>query len=62
MTAPPMLGRYDPLQAANNARRMIADRGIVAALGPEMSGAGKAMAPILSSGQLSHYHAIVNQR
>ena len=49
----PNAGQYDPLQAANNARRMIADRGIVAALGPEMSGAGKAMAPILSQGNLA---------
>ena len=46
-------GQYDPAQAATNARKMIADRGIVAAIGPQMSGAGKAMAPILSAGNLA---------
>jgi branched-chain amino acid transport system substrate-binding protein len=45
-------GQYDPAQAATNARRMIAD-GAVAAIGPMMSGAGKAMAPILSEGNLA---------
>ena len=46
-------GQYDPAQAATNARRMVSDRAIVAALGPQMSGAGKAMAPILSAGNLA---------
>ena len=41
-------GQYDPAQAATNARKMVADKDVVGALGPEMSGAGKAMAPILS--------------
>jgi branched-chain amino acid transport system substrate-binding protein len=45
-------GQYDPAQAATNARRMIAD-GAVAAVGPQMSGSGKAMAPILSEGELA---------
>lgn len=45
-------GQYDPAQAATNARRMIAD-GAVAGIGPMMSGAGKAMAPILSEGDLA---------
>jgi branched-chain amino acid transport system substrate-binding protein len=45
-------GQYDPAQAATNARKMIAD-GVVAAVGPMMSGAGKAMAPILSEGDLA---------
>jgi branched-chain amino acid transport system substrate-binding protein len=45
-------GQYDPAQAATNARRMIAD-GAVAAVGPQMSGSGKAMAPILSEGDLA---------
>ena len=46
-------GQYDPAQAATNARTMVSDRGFVAALGPQMSGAGKAMAPILSQGNLA---------
>lgn len=46
-------GQYDPAQAATNARRMVSDRAIVAALGPQMSGAAKAMAPILSTGNLA---------
>lgn len=45
-------GQYDPAQAATNARRMISE-GAVAAVGPMMSGAGKAMAPILSQGDLA---------
>ena len=39
-------GQYDPAQAATNARKMVADPNVVAAVGPEMSGCGKAMAPI----------------
>ena len=46
-------GQYDPAQAATNARRMVADPQVVAAIGPMMSGAGKAMAPILSEGDLA---------
>lgn len=46
-------GQYDPGQAATNARKMVADKGVVAAIGPQMSGAGKAMAPILSEGDLA---------
>ena len=46
-------GQYDPAQAATNARRMVSDRSVVAAVGPQMSGAGKAMAPILSQGDLA---------
>ena len=46
-------GQYDPAQAATNARTMGSDRAYVAALGPQMSGAGKAMAPILSQGNLA---------
>ena len=51
--ATPTAGQYDPVQAANNARKMVGDRAFVAALGPQMSGAGKAMAPILSEGDLA---------
>jgi branched-chain amino acid transport system substrate-binding protein len=46
-------GQYDPAQAATNARKMVSDQDVVGALGPEMSGAGKAMAPILSMGGLA---------
>jgi branched-chain amino acid transport system substrate-binding protein len=46
-------GQYDPAQAATNARRMVSDKAIIAAVGPLMSGAGKAMSPILSAGNLA---------
>jgi branched-chain amino acid transport system substrate-binding protein len=46
-------GQYDPAQAATNARKMVADPSVVAAIGPQMSGSGKAMAPILSEGDLA---------
>jgi branched-chain amino acid transport system substrate-binding protein len=46
-------GQFDPGQAAINARKMVADNQVVAAIGPMMSGAGKAMAPILSQGGLA---------
>ncbi len=51
--ATPTAGQYDPAQAATNARTMVSDKGYVAAIGPQMSGAGKAMAPILSQGNLA---------
>ena len=51
--ATPTAGQYDPAQAATNARTMVSDRAYVAALGPQMSGSGKAMAPILSQGNLA---------
>lgn len=46
-------GQYDPAQAATNARKMVSDKTIIAAIGPQMSGAGKAMSPILSEGDLA---------
>jgi branched-chain amino acid transport system substrate-binding protein len=46
-------GQYDPAQAATNARKMVSDDAIVAAIGPQMSGSGKAMSPILSQGNLA---------
>jgi branched-chain amino acid transport system substrate-binding protein len=46
-------GQYDPAQAATNARKMVSDKDVVAGIGPMMSGAGKAMAPILSQGNLA---------
>src|SRR5579862_5840426 len=46
-------GQYDPAQAATNARKMVGDDSVVAAIGPQMSGSGKAMSPILSQGGLA---------
>jgi branched-chain amino acid transport system substrate-binding protein len=46
-------GQYDPAQAATNAKKFVADPAIVAAIGPQMSGSGKAMSPILSEGDLA---------
>src|SRR5580704_18069754 len=46
-------GQYDPAQAATNARKMVSDASVVAAVGPQMSGSGKAMSPILSQGGLA---------
>jgi branched-chain amino acid transport system substrate-binding protein len=46
-------GQYDPAQAATNARKMVSDPQVMAAVGPQMSGAGKAMSPILSQGDLA---------
>jgi len=46
-------GQYDPAQAATNAKKLVANIGVVAAVGPEMSGSGKAMSPILSQGDLA---------
>src|SRR5881275_2474203 len=48
-------GQYDPAQAATNARKMVSDKRVVAAIGPQMSGSGKAMAPILSQGNLANF-------
>jgi branched-chain amino acid transport system substrate-binding protein len=46
-------GQYDPAQAATNARKMVSDDSVMAAIGPQMSGSGKAMSPILSEGGLA---------
>jgi branched-chain amino acid transport system substrate-binding protein len=46
-------GQYDPAQAATNARKLVADQNVVANLGPQMSGSGKAMSAILSEGDLA---------
>ena len=40
-------GQYDPAQAATNTKALVADPDVLAVLGPEMSGEGKAMTPIL---------------
>lgn len=46
-------GQYDPAQAATNTRKMVSDPAVVAAIGPMASGSGKAMAPLLSQGNLA---------
>ena len=46
-------GQYDPAQAATNARKFVSNGKVLAAIGPEMSGSAKAMAPILSEAGLS---------
>ena len=46
-------GQYDPAQGATNVRKMVADRSVVAALGPMSSTPGKAMSPIFSQGNLA---------
>src|SRR5712672_2711985 len=46
-------GQYDPAQAATNARKMVVDPSVVGAVGPMASGSGKAMAPLLSQGNLA---------
>ena len=46
-------GQYDPAQGATNARKLVSDKEIMASVGPQMSGVGKAMSPILSAGSLA---------
>jgi branched-chain amino acid transport system substrate-binding protein len=46
-------GQYDPAQAATNTKKLIADPLVVANVGPEMSGEGKAMSPILSAADMA---------
>jgi branched-chain amino acid transport system substrate-binding protein len=46
-------GQYDPAQAATNTKKLVADPQVVANIGPQMSGEGKAMTPILSEAELA---------
>jgi branched-chain amino acid transport system substrate-binding protein len=46
-------GQYDPAQAATNTKKLVANKAVVANIGPQMSGEGKAMSPILSAGNLA---------
>ena len=46
-------GQFDPAQAATTARMLVADQDVVANIGPQMSGEGKAMTPILSQADLA---------
>jgi branched-chain amino acid transport system substrate-binding protein len=45
-------GQYDPAQAATNTKQFVADPSVVAVVGPQMSGSGKAMSPIASAADL----------
>jgi branched-chain amino acid transport system substrate-binding protein len=46
-------GQYDPAQAATNTKQFVADPNVVAVVGPQMSGSGKAMSPIASAASLT---------
>jgi branched-chain amino acid transport system substrate-binding protein len=46
-------GQYDPAQAATNTKKLVANVGVVANIGPQMSGEGKAMSAILSAGDMA---------
>jgi len=46
-------GQYDPAQAATNVKKLASDPAVVANIGPQMSGSGKAMSPILSAANLA---------
>jgi branched-chain amino acid transport system substrate-binding protein len=51
-SATPAAGQYDPAQAATNYKKFIADAMVLAAVGPVMSGEGKAISPILSEADM----------
>src|SRR5262245_9931743 len=52
-SATPAAGQYDPAQAATNYKKFIADNTVVAAVGPIMSGEGKAISPIISEADMA---------
>src|SRR5690348_15796179 len=52
-SATPAAGQYDPAQAATNYKKFIADALVMAAVGPVMSGEGKAISPILSEADMA---------
>src|SRR5262245_51572872 len=52
-SATPAAGQYDPAQAATNVRKFVADAAVVAAVGPQMSGEGKAISPIYSEADMA---------
>ncbi|MEO8714482.1 MAG: branched-chain amino acid ABC transporter substrate-binding protein [Acetobacteraceae bacterium] len=49
----PTTGQYDPALAATNARRLLTDPAVIAAVAPINSGSAKAMCPILSQGGMA---------
>jgi branched-chain amino acid transport system substrate-binding protein len=52
-SATPAAGQYDPAQAATNYKKFLADPMVLAAVGPVMSGEGKAISPIISEGDMA---------
>jgi len=52
-SATPAAGQYDPAQAATNYKKFIGDSLVLAAVGPVMSGEGKAISPILSEADMA---------
>ncbi|MDR3536745.1 MAG: branched-chain amino acid ABC transporter substrate-binding protein [Acetobacteraceae bacterium] len=46
-------GQYDPALAATNARKMLGDPSVMAAVGPLNSGSAKAVTPLLSQGGMA---------
>lgn len=46
-------GQYDPALSATNARRMISEPTVIAAVGPLNSGSAKAMAPVFSQADMA---------
>src|SRR5262245_32173807 len=52
-SATPAAGQYDPAQAATNYKKFVADSLVLAAVGPIMSGEGKAISPIMSEAEMA---------
>jgi branched-chain amino acid transport system substrate-binding protein len=52
-SATPAAGQYDPAQAATNYKKFVADALVLAAVGPIMSGEGKAISPIMSEADMA---------
>jgi branched-chain amino acid transport system substrate-binding protein len=52
-SATPAAGQYDPAQAATNYKKFIGDSLVLAAVGPVMSGEGKAISPIISEADMA---------
>jgi branched-chain amino acid transport system substrate-binding protein len=52
-SATPAARQYDPAQAAGNYRKFVADRLVLAAVGPVMSGEGKAISRIVSDADMA---------
>lgn len=51
--ASPTTGQYDPALAATNARKLLQDSSVIAAVGPLNSGSAKAVSPIYSQGGMA---------
>jgi branched-chain amino acid transport system substrate-binding protein len=51
--ASPTTGQYDPALAATNARKLLQDPTVIAAVGPLNSGSAKAVSPIYSQGGMA---------